>query len=919
ASDPRNPRIVGSRNTPGNANDIKVSGNLAFIVDGSSGLQILEISDPTNPIIIGAVDTPGNAVDVVIRGNLAFLADGHVGLQIIDVSDPTNPFIVGAVDTPGSGNGVDVSPILNLAVIADGTAGVQVIDITDPARPVRRGSIDTPGGANDIVFSGIFAVVADGCGFSPLFGGLQIVDVSNPVNPSLVGSNDVRFNACDVALVGNLAFFAENLFVNAVPLVNIGNPRFPIFVGALDFSRAPSFRDDNGTGVAVSRNLLFMTGTRSTIAQNGTFGDTGLHIGQFAEFNDNGFTPPTVAVIDPGPVLEGSTVTIRVEATDDVFVNTVELLLNGAVQGLPDITAPFAFSITVPTGIAQFTLSARATDLAGNVGIAPDLVVAVVDDTPPVVSIIEPGVGAKVVEGTTLQVRVEAMDNVGVNAVSFRIEGFAPIIDATAPFEASFAVPVGARQLILEVTALDTIGQVGSALRVVEVTPDQPPVVTLTNPVDGAEVISGTTISLQATAQDDLGVASVQFFQQGSLTPISGLLLTPPFVANFFVPAGTAGTTLAIVAVAIDTVGHQTTSDPAIVDVVASQPPSIAITSPENGASAVEGETLTLRANATDDFGIVSVEFVVNGASVETIPGPGPFEADFVVPAGVPALTIDAIATDTSGQQSTDSVVVTIILDPGTTVAGVVVDSNGVGVEGAEVTLGTLSATTESDGLFSISGVPTLQDIIVSVTFTTPEGQILRGSSAQVPPVRGGITDVGTIVLVTAAFEEEIGVGLNQSDDDFDFVAFTQGFTFPFFGTIRTGVFIGSNGYLTFGAGDTDFSESVSDFLGPEPRIAIFFDDLNPGASGDVFVNQFPDRFVVTYNGVPEFSSTGSNTFQIILFNDGRVQFGYRDLTARDAIVGISPGGSPAPPSVQINYSTGTPFSTEGPVAIFEQ
>ena len=67
-SDPTLPSIVGSKNTPGNANDIKVVGNRAFIADGPSGLQILDVSTPTNPVLLGAVDTPGDAVDLVVRG-----------------------------------------------------------------------------------------------------------------------------------------------------------------------------------------------------------------------------------------------------------------------------------------------------------------------------------------------------------------------------------------------------------------------------------------------------------------------------------------------------------------------------------------------------------------------------------------------------------------------------------------------------------------------------------------------------------------------------------------------------------------------------------------------------------------------------------------------------------------------------------
>ena len=48
------------------------------------------------------------------------------------------------------------------------------------------------------------------------------------------------------------------------------------------------------------------------------------------------------------------------------------------------------FTITVPIDVTQLTLRARATDLAGNIGVTEDLVLNVVEDTPPVVTFVQP-------------------------------------------------------------------------------------------------------------------------------------------------------------------------------------------------------------------------------------------------------------------------------------------------------------------------------------------------------------------------------------------------------------------------------------------------------------------------------------------------------------------------------------------------
>ena len=57
---------------------------------------------------MGGVETPGHAWDLVLVGNLAYLADGSGGLQIIDVSNAAAPTIIGSVDTPRSSEDVTV-------------------------------------------------------------------------------------------------------------------------------------------------------------------------------------------------------------------------------------------------------------------------------------------------------------------------------------------------------------------------------------------------------------------------------------------------------------------------------------------------------------------------------------------------------------------------------------------------------------------------------------------------------------------------------------------------------------------------------------------------------------------------------------------------------------------------------------------
>ena len=71
------PSLVGTYNTSGDAWGVAVAGDLAFVADGLSGLQIIDISDPITPTLAGTYNTSGYARDVAVSGDLAFVADDY--------------------------------------------------------------------------------------------------------------------------------------------------------------------------------------------------------------------------------------------------------------------------------------------------------------------------------------------------------------------------------------------------------------------------------------------------------------------------------------------------------------------------------------------------------------------------------------------------------------------------------------------------------------------------------------------------------------------------------------------------------------------------------------------------------------------------------------------------------------------------
>jgi len=108
---------------------------MVYVADGSSGLQVIDVSTPENPQIIGSVDTPGSARGIAVLDNMAYVADYLSGLQVIDVSTPQNPQVIGSVNALGDAR--DVTLIGNMAYVASGSAGLVIVPLTIEITPVK--------------------------------------------------------------------------------------------------------------------------------------------------------------------------------------------------------------------------------------------------------------------------------------------------------------------------------------------------------------------------------------------------------------------------------------------------------------------------------------------------------------------------------------------------------------------------------------------------------------------------------------------------------------------------------------------------------------------------------------------------------------------------------------------------------------
>ena len=339
---------------------------------------------------------------------------------------------------------------------------------------------------------------------------------------------------------------------------------------------------------------------------------------------------------------------------------------------------------------------------------APDLI-------PPVITLKGP---SQALPGTQVTMTALASDNVGVTGVRFAINGTADPADlTTSPFQRIVNIPPVAAPgdtIAVRATARDAAGNTAFADAVLTIAsqPDtEKPTVTLRVP---PQATPGTSVLLAADATDNVGVASVAFLANGTSI---GSISAPPYQLLYPVPASTSpGSIVNVVAQAFDYAGNEAdaSGNVTIVSVATTTPPSVSLTVP---AQVTAGTQLALSAVASDNVGIANVSFLVSGETIATLTAP-PYQAQFSVPAGAAGavLRVDVHAVNFSGLQSTDTgetqVVSQTPIGQGTLTGLVYDDTTGLPLPGANVVLAgkdargnaySQSATTDSAGRYALN------------------------------------------------------------------------------------------------------------------------------------------------------------------------------------------------------------------------
>jgi len=113
--------------------------------------------------------------------------------------------------------------------------------------------------------------------------------------------------------------------------------------------------------------------------------------------------------------------------------------------------------------------------------------------------------------------------------------------------------------------------------------------------------------------------------------------------------------------------------------------------------------------------------------------------------------------------------------------------------------------------------------------------------------------------------------------DNYGYVSIS-GFTFPFYGTNYAGFYVSTNGLITFGNGDSSYSNGSLPDPSLPATIAVFWEDLHPEVGGDVYFKQETNRIIVQWEAVERYGGGGNYTFQAVLYDDGRISLRYKTM-----------------------------------------
>lgn len=403
-------------------------------------IKVSVVVDSFQPVGISSLTFTGSGTDTDVLGDYVYIAAGSGGVHIVDVSDKENPSItssytaaIGAIDVKIAGNEL---------YVARGTNGIDILDVSDKATPTLLFNYKTSGNAAELAFDNGLLYVANGAG------GLEIIDVSDPSNPIAQSVLTNLGSLISVDAQNDRAVVASS---SAVIVVDVSDPTSPIRLGSINI------------------------GNMRAVVMNGDYAYVACYTCGYKVINISDPMVPTIVGGDARFYPSDVELTNGLAFFSDIlFVNAVPYVNifdpeNSLFQGVIDIRQ---FGDRDAVGLSLDAGFAYSTGY-NKLYISQYRMLNDTQGVPPSVTILQPSDGQVVVEGSKVQVLINATDDIAVSSLQLRVNDTLMGSDTTLPYEIPFVVPDGVTALNIEVSAVDFGNNVGTNNVLVSVEPDQ--------------------------------------------------------------------------------------------------------------------------------------------------------------------------------------------------------------------------------------------------------------------------------------------------------------------------------------------------------------------------------------------------------------------------------------------------------------
>ena len=195
---------------------VKVDGNLAFVIGGSTRVRIFDVSNPSALVQLSSNLIPGLVFGVDASQGLMAVMTQSEGLRIFDISDPAMPVEVGFVaNDPGFAPGFDLPALTSvtmegsLVAVSVGFDRVRLYDVSTPSLPTLASELVSGVGTGESILSGSHLYVSlatAGGNSSNLRGGISIWDISDPTAAVEVGTVKNLRGGRRIEILGSTAF-----------------------------------------------------------------------------------------------------------------------------------------------------------------------------------------------------------------------------------------------------------------------------------------------------------------------------------------------------------------------------------------------------------------------------------------------------------------------------------------------------------------------------------------------------------------------------------------------------------------------------------------------------------------------------------------------------------------------------------------